>query len=175
MRGALAILLATLIGSEPAVLSAQQSTPLPSVESLGVSFDRIKRQMGQKPASTTQMSLKLDYYVEVVGVAPPFQLFAPEERSFGVVPGVAPSHSDMMRHLTPQPFRAPAATIASIGGSRGGSPTLIGQDFWKTQTRTAKEVARRKRIEAERERQRTLKESVVVSPPKGPGHPEPRP
>ena len=72
MRGALAILFATLIGSEPAVLSAQQSEPLPSVESLGVSFDRIKRQMGQQPASTTQTSLKLDYYVDVVGVAPPF-------------------------------------------------------------------------------------------------------
>jgi hypothetical protein len=175
MRGALAILLATLIGSEPAVLSAQQATPLPSVESLGVSFDRIKRQMGQKPASTNQMSLTLDFYVEVVGVAPPFQLFGPEERSFGVVPGVAPSHSDMMRHITPLPFSAPAATLMSIGGSRGGSPTLVGQNFWETQTRMAKEVARRKKIEAERERQRTLKESVVVSPPKGPGHPEPRP
>jgi hypothetical protein len=175
MRGALAIFLATLIGSEPAVLSAQQTTPLPSVESLGVSFDRIKRQMGQKPGSTNQTSLKLDFYVEVVGVAPPFQLFAPDELSFGLVPGVAPSHGDMMRHLTPQPFRAPAATIMSIGGSRGGPPTLIGQDFWETQTRTAKEVARRKKIEAERERQRKLKESIVVSPPKGPGHPEPRP
>jgi hypothetical protein len=175
MRGALAILLATLIGSVPAVLVAQQTTPLPSVESLGVSFDRIKRQMGQKPASTNQTSLTLDFYVEVVALAPRFQLFAPDEPSFGPVPGVSPSHGDMMRHLTPQPFRAPAATIMSIGGSRGGSPTLIGQDVWQTQSRMAKEVARRKKIEAERERQRTLKESVVVSPPKGPGHPAPRP
>jgi hypothetical protein len=175
MRGALAIFLATLIGSEPAVLSAQQTTPLPTVESLGVSFDRIKRQMGQKPASTTQTSLKLDYYVEVVGVAPPFQLFAPEERSVGVVPGVAPSHGDMMRHLTPLPFSAPAATLVSFGGARGSSPKLIGQDLWETSTRMAQEVARRKKIEAERERQRKLKESIVVSPPKGPGHPEPRP
>ena len=77
MRCALAILFAILIGSEPAVLSAQQSTPLPSVESLGVSFERIKRQMGEKAATKDQTGLKLEFYVEVVAEAPPFQLFAP--------------------------------------------------------------------------------------------------
>jgi len=173
MRGALAALLATLIGSQPAVLHAQQPTPLPTVESLGVSFERIKRQLGQKAATKDQTGLKLEFYVEVIAEAPPYQLFLPGESSFGQVPGAAPSHGDMMRHLTPQPFRAPAATIMSIGGSRGGSPTLLGQDFWQTQTRMAQEIARRKKIEEERERQRRLKESVVVSPPKAPGEPVP--
>ena len=175
MRRALAGLLATLlIGFLPAVLGAQQSGPLPTVESLGVSFDRIKRQVAQKPATTDTTELKIEYYVEVVADAPPFQLFAPDESSFGTVPGAAPSHADMMRHITPLAFSAPAATLVSLGAQRG-SPKLMGQDFWQTQTRMAQEVARRKKIDEERERQRRLKESVVVSPPKGPGRPAPRP
>jgi hypothetical protein len=169
MRGALAILLATLIGAHAAVLGAQQSRPLPTVESLGVSFDRIKRQLDVKPASKNQTGLKIEYYVEVVGEAPPFQLFLPDEPSFGPVPGAAPSHADMMRHITPLAFSSPAATLVSFGGTRGGSPKLMGQDLWETSTRMAQEVARRKKLEAERERLRKLKESVVVAPPKDPG------
>jgi hypothetical protein len=168
MRRALAACFAVLLGSQPAALGAQQSTPLPSVESLGVSFDRIKRQLDQKAPTKDKNGLKLEFYVEVVAEAPPFQLFLPGESSFGPVPGVAPSHADMMRHITPQAFAAPAATLVSFGG-KGGSPKLAGQDFWETQSRMAQEVARRKKADAERERQRRLKESVVVSPPKSPG------
>jgi hypothetical protein len=175
MRGALAILLATLIGAHPAVLGAQQSKPLPTVESLGVSFDRIKREIGRKPATTDKTGLKIQYYVEVVALAPPFELFAPDEPSFGPVPGAAPSHADMMRHITPLAFSSPAATLVSFGGTRGGSPKLMGQDLWETSTRMAQEVARRKKLEAERERQRKLKESVVVTPPKEPGGFVPKP
>jgi hypothetical protein len=194
MRRALAALLATLIGSSPAVLGAQQGSaaaqagpagtprqakvppppPPPSVESLGVSFDRIRRQLDQKPATKSQTPLKLEYYVEVIGEAPPFLLFAPDEPSFGPVPGAAPSHADMMRHITPLAFSAPAATLVSFGAKRG-SPKLAGYDFWQTQTQMAQELARRKRAEAERERLRKLKESVVVSPPKDPGGQAPRP
>ena len=174
MQRALAALLAILIGARPAVLGAQQPTPLPTVESLGVSFDRIKRQLAQKAASPDKTGLKIEFYVEVIAEAPPFQLFLPGESSFGQVPGAAPSHGDMMRHITPLAFSAPAATLVSVGASRG-SPTLLGQDFWETQTRMAREVARRKKIDAERERQRQIKASIVVTPPKGPGRPLPRP
>jgi hypothetical protein len=167
MRRALAACFAVLLGSQPAVLGAQQSKPLPSVESLGVSFDRIRRQLDQKAPAKDKNGLKLEYYIEVTAAAPPFQLFLPGESSFGPVPGVAPSHADMMRHITPQAFAAPAATLVSFG--KGGSPKLVGQDFWEVQTRMAQEVARRKKIEAERERLRRLQESVVVSPPKAPG------
>lgn len=166
MHRARAILVATIIGLLPAVPGAQQARPLPTVESLGVSFDRIKRQLDVKPASTDQRGLKLEYYVEVIAMAPPIYLFAPDEPSFGPVPGSAPSHSDMMRHITPLAFSSPRATFVSFGGARGKTPTLLGRDFWATQTRMAKEIERRKKIEAERERQRMLKESIVVSPPK---------
>jgi len=166
MRRARAICVATLIGLLPAVPGAQQTRPLPTVESLGVSFDRIKRQLDVKPASKDQTGLKLEYYVEVIAMAPPIYLFAPDEPSFGPVPGSAPSHADMMRHITPLAFSSPRATLVSIGGSRGTAPKLLGQDFWQTQTLRAKEIERRKKAEAERARQRMLKESIVVSPPK---------
>jgi hypothetical protein len=160
------MVVASLIGLLPAVPGAQQARPLPTVESLGVSFDRIKRQLDVKPASREQSSLKLEYYVEVVAMAPPIYLFAPDEPSFGPVPGTAPSHGDMMRHMTPLAFSSPRATLMSIGGSRGRAPKVLGQDFWTVQTLRAKEIERRKKLEAERERQRAIKESIVVSPPK---------
>ena len=189
MRRESAGVLAMLIGLHSAVLGAQQvgavgqspppptasrpapASPPPTVESLGVSFDRIKRHLETKPPAKAAKGLKIEYYVEVIAEAPPFQLFGPDEPSFGPVPGAAPSHSDMMRHITPLAFSSPRATLVSFGGSKGESPKLLGQDFWETQTRMAKEVARRKKIEEERERQRKLKESVVVSPPKVPGGP----
>jgi hypothetical protein len=192
MRRLLAGVLATLIGFQPALLGAPQAgraatppvglpqppqsatPPPPSVESLGVSFDRIKRQLGEKrPTANTQAPLKLEYYVEVIAEAPPFQLFAPDEPSFGPVPGGAPTHADMVRHVTPLAFSAPTATLVSFGG-KGGSPKVVGYEFWKTQEKIAQEMARRRKLEEERERQRKLKESVVVTPPKGPGMPVPQ-
>jgi len=170
MRAAAAVRTAFLIALIPAVLEAQPARPLPSVESMGVSFDRIKREVAKPiPARPKDaIDMKLEYYIDVVAAAPPFLLFAPGEAEFGPVSGTAPSHADMMRHVTPLAFSAPAATLISFGASRG-SPRLLGQDFWLVQTQMAKELERRKKLEAERARKAAIKSSVVVTPPKGPG------
>lgn len=175
MRRALPWLLAWLIGVHPAAVWAQQGAgAVQSFDALGVSFERIRRDLRTAPPSKVITPIKLEYYVEVVGVAPPFTLFSSEELSIGPVPGVPPSHADMMRHVTPLAFTAPAATLVSVGGRRGAPPKVVGQDFWQMQTRMAREAARRKKaeeerqkaVEAERLRQQRLRESVVVSPPK---------
>jgi hypothetical protein len=196
MRRVLVCVLALFVGLQPAALWAQQGNvprspspqvpasslapqtaahqPTPSVEVLGVSFERVKRELRILPPSKTNTPLKLEYYIEVVAEAPPFILFAPDEPSVGRVPGSAPTHADMMRHITPLAFSAPAATLVSVGGRKGSSPKIVGQDFWQTQARAAKEAARRKKIEEERQkaveaerlRQQRLKDSIVVSPPK---------
>lgn len=129
MRRRIAVLLVASLAGQPLLLAAQapasvapsqrpaaQSSELPaSVESLGVSFDRIKRELRVVPASTAKTPLKLDYYVEVLGIAPPIQLFTPEELRAGPVPGGAPTHWEMVRELWTKPeFKAPSVPISSI-------------------------------------------------------------
>lgn len=182
MRRVLAGLLATLIGFQPAVLWAQQSgaagaqaapsrrsTPPatqvqpPPFEALGVSLDRIKRELRQLPPSTAKTPLKLEYYVEVVGDAPPILLFKPGELSTGPTPYGAPTHSDVLELFTPIEFRSPSMPISTIAIM--GIQKLLAWEADRARARRAEE-ARQKRIEAERLRQQRLKESLVVSPPK---------
>ena len=95
MRRTLAFLLVLLIGLQPTVLGAQQLAPPPppaaalqalpplpttpttssdtgvtNVESLGVSFDRIKQILGDRKPTADKIGLKLNYFVEVVAEAP---------------------------------------------------------------------------------------------------------
>jgi hypothetical protein len=183
MRRALAGLLATLIGFQPAVLWAQQSgtagvqvpsasqpppapaqnQPPPSFDALGVSFERIKRGLRLTPASTAKTPLRLEFYVEVQGMAPPILLFQPGELATGPVPYGAPTHSDVLELFTPIEFRSPTVPISSIAIM--GLAKLIQWETNRARERRAEE-ARQKRIDAERLRQQRLKESIVVSPPK---------
>jgi hypothetical protein len=129
MRRRVAVLLVASLAGQPLMLAAQDpasSAPAqppivrssdapPTVESLGVSFDRIKRELRVVPASTTKTPLKLDYYVEVLGIAPAIQLFTPEELRGGPVPGGAPTHAEMLREVWTKPeFKSPSVPISSI-------------------------------------------------------------
>jgi hypothetical protein len=181
MRPLLACSLACLVGLQPAAVRAQQGAPsgtaaegtqpppaqatgpAPSVESLGMSFERIKRGLRILPPSAAKTPLKLEYYVEVQGLAPPIPIFRPGELATGPVPYGAPTHWDMMNHVTPEAFKAgtvPVSTLAIMGLAK-----LI---QWEAQRarEERREKERQAAIEAERERQRRLKESIVLSPPK---------
>lgn len=133
MRRHVAVLLVVLVLFQPVSLAAQspvtarppagppeaapgaQSPPPPSFEALGVSFERIKRELRVVPASTNKTPLKLDFYVEVQGIAPKLPLFTPEELQAGPVPGAPPTHWEMVRELWTKPeFKAPAVPISSL-------------------------------------------------------------
>jgi hypothetical protein len=129
MRRRVALLLVASLAGQPLLLTAQapastdrpqpsapQSVnPAPSVESLGVSVDRIKRELRMVPASEAKSPLKLEYYVEVLGIAPEIQLFTPEELRAGPVPGGAPTHWEMVRELWTRPeFKSPSVPIGSL-------------------------------------------------------------
>jgi hypothetical protein len=169
MRRALACVVACLIGLQPSAAWARQgpapgtAPAVPSVESLGVSFARIKRELRMLPPSTATTPLKLEYYVEVQGLAPPIPIFRPGELASGPVPFGAPTHSDMMRHVTPEAFKSPRIPVSSIAIM--GLAKLV---QWEAQRAREERIEkdRQAAIEAERERQRRLKESLVVSPPK---------
>jgi hypothetical protein len=182
MRRVLACVLACLVGLQPAIVSAQQGAaasapgsqtqppPSPSkqdqpppFDALGVSFDRIKRELRLKPASTAKSPLKLEFYVEVQGTAPPILLFQPGELATGPVPYGAPTHSDVLELFTPIEFRSPSMPLSTIAIM--GIQKLLAWESNRAREKRA-EDARQKRIEAERLRQQKLKESIVVSPPK---------
>ena len=183
MRPVLACVLACLVGLQPVAAWAQQgSAPgtaptqaqpppartdsaqaVPSIDSLGLSFARIKRELRILPPSTAKTPLKLEYYVEVQGIMPPLPLFKPGELTTGPVPYGAPTHWDMMDHVTPLAFKAgtvPVSSLAIMG--------IVKLLQWEAQR--AREERREKErlaaIEAERERQKRLKESLLLSPPK---------
>lgn len=135
MRQALAVLLVFLVGFQPAVARAtpQAATPQPqraptqppaaafeppTVEALGVSLERIKRELRIQPATVSgdKTPLKLDFYVEVFGIAPEIQLFTPEDfRLTGPVPGAPPTHWEMVRGLWTKPeFKGQSVPISSL-------------------------------------------------------------
>jgi len=183
MRRALACVLVCLVGFQPAVVWAEQGAaasapvsqhkppppgssqgqPPPDFDALGVSFDRIKRELRLSPPSTVTTPLKLEFYVEVQGTAPPILLFQPGELATGPVPYGAPTHSDVLELFTPIEFRSPSVPLSTIAIM--GIQRLLA---WESNRAREKRVedARQKRIEAERVRQQRLKESLVVSPPK---------
>jgi hypothetical protein len=180
MRRVLACVLAGVVGLHPAAAWAgQESRPdatrvqprpgevpaqsPPSVESLGMSFERIKRELRILPPSTAKTALKIEYYVEVQGLAPPIPIFRPGELTTGPVPYGAPTHRDMLDHVTPIAFKSPAIPVSAIAIM--GIQMLV---QWEA-TRAREERLARKRqaeIDEERERQRRLKESILLSPPK---------
>lgn len=150
----------------PAQTGPAQAGPaqaVPSIDSLGLSFARIKRELRILPPSTARTPLKLEYYVEVQGLMPPLPLFLPGELTSGPVPYGAPTHADMMDHVTPLAFKS--GTVPVSGLAIMGIMKLI---QWEAQRARdeRREKERQAAIEAERERQKRLKESLLVSPPK---------
>jgi len=171
-------MLACLVGLQPAAVRAQQGSaagtaptqaqPPPaqevaSFDSLGLSFARIKRELRILPASTAKTPLKLEYYVEVQGLMPPIPIFRPGELTTGPVPYGAPTHSDMMDHVTPLAFKSgtvPVSSLAIMG--------IVKLLQWEAQRarEERREKERQAAIEAERDRQKRLKESLLLAPPK---------
>ena len=117
----LALVLAVALGSG-ALPGRLQAGPSPQdstggdpnllrAEELPVSLARIRRKLAQAPPSHASL-LRLDVYVEVVGKAPAFHIFEGVDLHAGPVPYGAPTHSDMIRHVTPEEFRAPSISLA---------------------------------------------------------------
>jgi len=128
-----------------------------------VSLDRIKRGLRQAPrpaaSSSAGAPLKLEYYVEVLGVAPTFSLFEFGDFDTGRIPYGAPSYSDMRNVLTAEQFRAPVVSLNKA--ARSGARTILDRSAQRARARRAEEE-RRKALQAERERQERLKNSIVA-------------
>lgn len=127
------MLLIVLLASWPLAAMAQEpragAQPPPiDPEALGISLDRIERKLvGVTPVAPDQpfgTNLKLDFFVPVVATAPPIDFFANFNLSSGPVPGSAPSHNEVIDHLTPQAFKSPAPDLLGLA-------VVLGQEAYK--------------------------------------------
>lgn len=105
--------LAVLVGvGRQARPDAQEAV---DVSRLPLNLDRIQRGLRQSAIREERQGLNLRYVVDVYGQAPPLVLFGPEDNLvYGPVPYGAPTHRDMIEHVTPKEYRAPAADFSAL-------------------------------------------------------------
>ena len=94
---------------------AVQAQGLVDVSRLPLNLARIQRELRRSVVREERDGLNLRYVVEVYGQAPPIVLFGPADNLVhGPVPYGAPTHKDMIEHVTPKEFRAPAADFSAL-------------------------------------------------------------
>ena len=85
------------------------------VNRLPLDRTRIHRALQQSTIREERLGLNLRYTVDVYAPAPQLVLFTKEDNlANGPVPYGAPTHRDMVEHVTPQEYRAPAADLTTV-------------------------------------------------------------
>jgi hypothetical protein len=106
----------------PAGLLAQEQNPTPSaqqpaidVNRLPIDVGRIQRELRQSAERDENEALRLRYFVDVYGQAPPLVIFGPEDNLVdGPVPYGAPTHREMVNQNTPIDYRPMAWDLNSL-------------------------------------------------------------
>src|SRR6188474_1335772 len=108
-RMAFPALLALLLTS-----AAEAQEPV-DVSRLPINLERIQRELRQASIRDESEGLNIRYIVDVYGQAPPIVIFGPRfDLLYGPVPNSAPTHKEMIEHVTPQEYRAPAADFSAL-------------------------------------------------------------
>ena len=95
--------------SEPAPAASSSNTQF------GLNVSRIQRGLRKSTERQEYDGLNLRYYVSVYAPAPPINLFTKQDNlAFGPAPYGGPTHSEIMRLITPQEHSAPAADFSGI-------------------------------------------------------------
>ena len=96
-------------GSAPAPTASAPNTQF------GLNLARIQRGLRKSTERQDFDGLNLRYYVNVFAPAPPINLFTKQDNiAFGLAPYGGPTHGEIMRLITPQEHRAPAADFSGI-------------------------------------------------------------
>jgi hypothetical protein len=121
-----ALLLFALLAGLPAPAWAQVQEPAPSDSSdsaeidptrLGVSLSRIQKglRIAESREQRKDDGLRLEFNVQVYGTAPRIDVIPDgTELVFGPVPGTAPSHRQLIDHVTPQIYRTPTMPVSAF-------------------------------------------------------------
>jgi hypothetical protein len=93
--------------------SAQQSSV--DVKRLPIDLTKVTRELRQSAATESRTGLNIRYRVDVYGQAPRIEIFTKQDNlAYGPAPYGAPSHREMIEHVTPQEYRAPYADIGNL-------------------------------------------------------------
>ena len=85
------------------------------VSRLPLNLDRIQRALRQSAIREERQGLNLRYVIDVFGQAPPLVVFTKEDNLLtGPVAYGAPTHREMIEHVTPREYRAPAADFSAL-------------------------------------------------------------
>lgn len=106
-------LIALLVVGGAHAASAQQTSV--DVKRLPIDLAKVTRELRQSAATESRTGLNLRYRVDVYGQAPRIEIFTKEDNlANGPAPYGAPSHREMIEHVTPQEYRAPYADIGNL-------------------------------------------------------------
>jgi hypothetical protein len=85
------------------------------VNRLPIDLAKITRQLRQTQGTESQTGLHIRYTIDVYGAAPRIEFFTKEDNlQTGPVPYGAPTHHEMISHVTPQEFSAPIADFSAL-------------------------------------------------------------
>ncbi|HEU4650894.1 MAG TPA: hypothetical protein VFS49_05715 [Croceibacterium sp.] len=126
----------------PVLAQDPQPAPPPNssidVTRLGVSLSRIQRGLFIAESREKQggNAMHLEFNVQVYGQAPKIEVLKGVDLFNGPVPGTAPSHRQVIEHLTPQIYRTPGLPISALA-------MWAAQHFWEKgkKTRCEEEIA----------------------------------
>jgi hypothetical protein len=109
-----AFLIGLLVFGAAHSASAQQTSV--DVKRLPIDLTKITRDLRQSAATESHNGgLRIRYTVAVYGAAPQIELFTKQDNlASGPVPFGAPSHREMIEHVTPIEYRAPYADIGNL-------------------------------------------------------------
>ena len=89
-------------------------TPGVELNRLPINVARIGKQLRQTQVREERNGLRLRYEIQVYGEAPRFKLVTPlDNLLLGNVPNTAPTHSDMIRQMTPKEFSTPVFSVST--------------------------------------------------------------
>jgi hypothetical protein len=94
------------VNTQPAVID---------VSRLPIDVARIQRELRQSAEREEHEGLNIRYVIDVYGQAPPIVLIDPAfDLAHGPVPNSAPTHREMIEHVTPIEYRAPPADLSAL-------------------------------------------------------------
>jgi len=118
------LVLTTLLVGLSVPVWAQDAQPAPAeadqtidATKFGVSLDRIQRGLRVTEAREKEReagALRLEFQVQVYGMAPKIEVLKDVDIFNGPVPGSAPTHRQLIEYVTPQIYRTPGLPISAL-------------------------------------------------------------
>ena len=98
-----------------AASTAAAQQPSIDVKRLPLDLGKITKELRQSSETQNHGGLRLRYRVDVYGEAPRIELFTKQDNlANGPVPYGAPTHREMIEHVTPIEYRAPYADLSNL-------------------------------------------------------------